>query len=131
MKDPVRVLAVDDSPDLTEYIRRMLRREPDMECVGTLDCADEVVAQAQHLNADVVLLDLSMPGTDPASILPELAQERRVVVLSGLDDQRVIDRCRSAGAAGFVSKDAGHSEILASVRAVASGGSYYPGRPVI
>jgi DNA-binding NarL/FixJ family response regulator len=123
----LRVLTVDDAPDLAEFIRRLVRREPDMECVGTLACADNLVQEAQRLNADVVLLDLSMPGVDPLSVCPDLlkAAECRVVVMSGRDDPETIDRVRAAGASGFVSKDADPGEILAGVRAVGAGETYF------
>jgi DNA-binding NarL/FixJ family response regulator len=123
----LRVLTVDDAPDLAEYIRRLMRREPDMECVGTLECADELVEHAQRLSADVVLLDLSMPGVDPLSIFAELLEcgDCRVMVMSGYDDRETIERVRSLGASGFVSKDADPLEIIAGVRAVGAGQTYF------
>ena len=62
---PIRVLCVDDHPFLVEGIRARLKLEPELELVGELASADNLVAEAKKHNADIVLMDVAMPGLDP------------------------------------------------------------------
>lgn len=122
----IRVLCVDDSRDITTVLRQCLDREPDMECVGTLHSADDLVSQVSERRPDVVLLDMTMPGRNPLAVLRELGgvaagnhRGVRVIVFSGRDDQEVVERAAEAGARGFLSKDAEVPQILGAIREAA------------
>src|SRR5262245_14680380 len=68
----IRVLLVDDVRDITMALQRCIEGEPDMEAVGTLESADHLVAEVERTHADVVLLDMTMPGKDPLEAVREL-----------------------------------------------------------
>src|SRR5689334_10017359 len=69
----IRVLCVDDSPDLAEMLARCINAEFDMESVGCLHSADNLAGEVERSHADVVLLDMTMPGKDPVAALADLA----------------------------------------------------------
>ena len=69
------MLCVDDSRDITSILGRCIDGEPDMECVGCLDTADDLAAEVQRRRPDVVLLDMNMPGRDPMAPLVEAMQQ--------------------------------------------------------
>jgi DNA-binding NarL/FixJ family response regulator len=122
---PIRVLCVDDSRDITATLGRCIAREPDMESVGSLHSADDLVRQVDERRADVVLLDMTMPGKDPLAALRDLRAHAaaRVLVFSGRDDQEAVEMAAEAGASGFLSKDAKIPVMLDAIRQVARSGA--------
>lgn len=128
---PIRVLCVDDLPDVTAVIRLLIEMEPDMECVGCLVSANELVEKVHDLKADVVLLDSTIPGAGktPFEVMSELSRESphvKIIIHSGHDDQAFIDRAMDAGAWGFVGKGVQPDVIMRAVREVAAGNTFFP-----
>jgi DNA-binding NarL/FixJ family response regulator len=102
-----RVLLCDDSPQIRELVRVVLELE-----------GNEVVSEAERLQPDVVLLDLSMPVMDGLEALPEIkrvAPDARVVVLSGFDNQRLVSQALALGADDYVPKGGDPEEIVDAV----------------
>ena len=121
----IRILIVDDAPDHARLWAILIGEQADMVVVGSLETADELVPEAQRLAADVVLLDLRMPGKPSLEALRELVAARpecRVIVCSGFDDPDVLDQCRAAGAAGHFTKSRSFTELVPLVRRLATGG---------
>jgi len=123
--DPrTKVLCVDDSADIARLCQRIVDAEADMECVGTLDCADALIEKVLQVRADVVLLDLTMPGKDPLMAIRELAVAApwcRVLGFSGYDDPARLESLLEAGAWGLVSKDSEPKRVATAIRRVAAG----------
>lgn len=127
----VRVLCVDDSEDIAELLHRLMRRDGTLEGAGVATSADGLAERVAESRADVVVLDLSMPGADPLEELRAMTERGsacRAIVMSGYDDRGTIDRAIEAGASGFVSKNGEPGEILVAIREVAKGGVYLPRR---
>lgn len=123
----IRVLIVDDHPVVRSGLRRVFEREGDIELVGEAGTGREAVFQARSLKADVILLDVAMPGQSGLEVLPILVREHpevKVLMLSMLDDPRYVREAFDAGAKGYVLKEAADIEVVAAVRAVARGGRY-------
>ena len=123
----VRVLLVDDYPIVRSGLRALLAAEDDIEVVGEAGDAREAIFETRTLNPDVILLDVVMPGESGLEVLPKLrheAPDARVLVLSIQDDSRDVREAFSAGASGYVLKEAAADEIVQAVRDVAAGGSY-------
>jgi DNA-binding NarL/FixJ family response regulator len=125
----IRVLCVDDSADIPEMLGRCIAYEPDMESVGSLSHAGHLESEVETRRADVVLLDMNMPGRDPLEAMRELlaaarARQKRVRVIaySGSSDPRSESSAREAGACGYVNKDEEVPCVLAAIRAAAAGG---------
>lgn len=121
---PVRVLCVDDHPALAEGVRARLALEPDLEYVGGLTSADDLIGQAREQRPDVVLLDIAMPGTDPFAATADLQRhfpDVRVVFLTAKVRDHYMDAAFRAGAWGYLYKGDDLDEIVAAIKRVARG----------
>jgi DNA-binding NarL/FixJ family response regulator len=122
-----RVLVVDDHPVVREGLVSVLEDQPEIEVVGSLDSAEQAVAQIGRLRPDIVLLDLELPGMDGVTAIPRLLAAHPstgVIVFTAYDaEERVLGALR-AGARGYLLKGASGQEIGQAIRAVQSGGSH-------
>jgi DNA-binding NarL/FixJ family response regulator len=102
----------------------ILEAEEDMEVVGEAADGREAVAEARRLRPDVVLMDVRMPDVDGIDATRRLlgdGSDAKVVMLTTFDmDEYVYDALR-AGASGFLLKDVPPEQLVAGIRAVASG----------
>ena len=123
----IRVLVADDHAVVRSGLRRVLDAEDDIETVGEAANADRAIFEAMELKPDVVLMDVTMPGKSGVDALPALLQsvpDARVLMLSMHDDPAYVRAAFEAGASGYVLKEAADSDVVAAVRAVASGERY-------
>ena len=127
-----RVLVADDHGLIRAGVRMLLAAESDIEVIGEAATGDEAVALARDLRADLVIMDLRMPGLDGVEATRQLIEEggggpdqlTRVLVLSTYkDDASVYDSLR-AGASGFVVKDVAPRDLVPAVRSIAKGDSW-------
>ncbi len=121
----VRVLIADDQALVRAGFRMILEAETDMEVVGEAADGREAEAEARRLKPDVVLMDVRMPEVDGIEATRRLLEgdgtETKVVMLTTFDmDEYVYDALR-AGASGFLLKDVPPEQLVAGIRAVASG----------
>ena len=126
----IKVLCVDDSPDLARMIELRLGAEPDMTSVGRLESADDLLATCARATPDVVLIDLSMPGKPTLEAVAELAAaqpQARCIVFSGYDGPDNVDEAAKAGAWGYLSKHGEPDAVVDAVRRVAAGEVVLPG----
>ncbi len=106
-RDELRVLFVDDDPILREFA--LVHLSTDTAEVKAVGDGDEALAVLAHWPADIVLVDLEMPGLDGFEVLRQLGESGRlgdlpVIVVTGREDIAAIDRAYAAGATSFVSK---------------------------
>ncbi len=123
MNQPVRVLCVDDNRLIGEAMARRIANEPRMEWAGWVSDSTEAVAAAKEKRADVVLLDIDMPG-DSFQVLVDivrLAPGAKVVMLSGHVRLEYIDRAIDGGAWGYLSKNENMDDLLRYVLSIAAG----------
>lgn len=123
----IRVLVVDDHAVVRAGLRLLLGGEEGIEAAGEAGSADEALREARRIKPDVILLDVTMPGTSGIEALPsllEVAPEARVLILSMEDDPSYVREAFAAGAQGYVLKEAIDTEVVTAVREVAGGGRY-------
>jgi two-component system response regulator NreC len=124
---PTQILVVDDHALVRSGLRILLDAEPDLEVVGEAGDMQNAVFEARALKPDVILMDVVMPGASgieaTAAVLKEVP-EAKVLVLSMQDDPVYVREAFSAGASGYVLKDAADAEVVDAVREVAGGGRY-------
>jgi len=123
----IRVLIVDDHQLVRSGLRLLLEAEEDMTVEDEAGNAADAVRLARLHKPDVVLLDVVMPGgsgLDAAPEIKEAAPKTRILVLSMQDDPSYVRQAFSAGASGYLLKEAADNELVAAVREVAGGGSY-------
>jgi DNA-binding NarL/FixJ family response regulator len=121
---PTRVMIVDDQALVRAGFRMVLDAEPDIEVVA--ECADGQAAldALPGREVDVVLMDIRMPrldGIEATRRVVARAEPPKVLVLTTFDLDEYVYAALRAGAAGFLLKDAGPSELLAAIRAVHTG----------
>ncbi len=122
----IRILLVDDQAIVREGLRAMLGIEPDMEIVGEAASGREALVLVPRLRPDIVLMDVRMPDLDGLTTLERLKRtdpDTAVIMVSLYDDADYLYRAVSAGAAGYILKEASRSELVRAVRATAQGGS--------
>ncbi|MFE2447040.1 response regulator [Stenotrophomonas sp. NPDC087984] len=122
----IKVLLADDQALLRSAFRVLVDSEADMEVVGEASDGAQAVEIARARGADVVLMDIRMPGTDGLAATrmitedPQLADVRVVMLTTFEVDEYVVDSLR-AGASGFLGKGAEPDELLAAIRIAAAG----------
>lgn len=86
-REPVRVLVVDDSPTVRAVLERVIAAEKDLAVAGCEGSAEDALALLRRTSADVILLDLDMPGMGGLEAIPQmltLSDPARILVLSSL-----------------------------------------------
>ena len=123
MSDAIRLVLVDDDALVRAGLRLMLRR-PGIEIVGECDDGSGAAAMVVKERADVVLMDIRMPGMDGITATQAVLRARpatRVVVLTTFDADELVVAALRAGAHGFLLKDSPPERIEAAVRGVVQG----------
>lgn len=122
---PVRVLLVDDDTLVRKALRQILEATNDLEVVGEAGDGDEAVRHAHQ--ADVVLMDLRMPGmggVEATSRIIHSPSPPKVVVLTTVTADTAIIDAIHAGASGFLLKTSSPEEIVNTVRAAHAGDAF-------
>jgi DNA-binding NarL/FixJ family response regulator len=121
---PIRVLLVDDQILVRMGFRMVLDAQDGVEVVGEAADGRIGVDMSHRLAPDVVLMDVRMPDTDGITatrLIVDQCPQSRVIVLTTFDLDEYAFAALRAGASGFLLKDVGPAELLASIRAVAGG----------
>jgi DNA-binding NarL/FixJ family response regulator len=122
----IRVLLVDDQHLIRAGLRMLCDAAPDIDVVGEADNGRDAIALAARLAPDVVVMDLRMPGVDGITATGRILADRpavRVLVLTTFGDDDHLYPALTAGACGFLLKDAPPAELLAGIRRAAAGDS--------
>ncbi len=121
----VRVLIVDDQALVRTGFKMILEAESDLEVVGEAADGQEALAQARSVSPDVVLMDVRMPELDGIEATRQLLGDdgatAKVVMLTTFDMDEYVYEALRAGASGFLLKDVPPEQLVAGIRAVASG----------
>lgn len=127
---PIRVLLVDDHETVRQGLKLLVDSQDDMEVVGEASDGRLGLQRASALRPDVVVMDISMPGTNgllaTQAIVKEMP-ETRVVALTRYSDAAYVKELLTAGAAAYVLKHSASSELLTAIRRVAVGHRYIDG----
>jgi DNA-binding NarL/FixJ family response regulator len=123
--DGVRVVIADDQALVRAGFRMILEAEEDIEVVGEAGDGGEAVDEVRRLGPHVVLMDVRMPELDGIEatrrLLADPAAETKVVMLTTFDMDEYVYEALRAGASGFLLKDTPPEQLVAGIRAVASG----------
>lgn len=123
----IRIFIADDHPIVRQGLRRIVEEDPGMAIVGEAGDAAALLAALQSTAADLVLLDVSMPGGPFLETLKELRARHptvRVLALSVHPEDQWAVRALRAGASGYLTKDHSPDQLLEAIRRVYRGGKY-------
>jgi DNA-binding NarL/FixJ family response regulator len=125
VSDPIRVGLVDDQALVRAGFRMVIDSQPDMSVVFEAGDGAESVARHSVSGADVLLMDVQMPGVDGISatrqILASAGEVPKILVLTTFDTDEYLFAAIAAGASGFLLKDAQPEDLLGAIRTVYAG----------
>ncbi|MDI6097275.1 response regulator transcription factor [Actinoplanes sp. NEAU-A12] len=126
----MKVLVVDDQPLLRQSLAVILGHEPDLEVVGQAGDGAAAVLRARTTRPDVVLMDVRMPGLDGLEATRRICADpalagTRVLVLSMFELDEYVYEALTAGASGFLLKDARPEDLVDAVRRTGRGESLF------
>lgn len=116
---PLRVLVAEDNDDLRSLLVTLISAEPDLECVGTANDVDAVLAGTTEHRADVLVLDLELQGRSSIDLLKTVRRngsKMTIVVFSGHSHPEMIRHTLAAGADAYVPKSADFDLLLDAIR---------------
>lgn len=126
-KAPLRILLADDHLTMRHGLKLLIDSQPDMTVIAEASDGDSAVKGALALSPDIVVMDISMPGTNGLAAtrsLKQLQPDAAIVVLTRHGDDAYLQEFLRAGVAGYVLKQSASAELLQAIRAVATGGQY-------
>jgi two-component system invasion response regulator UvrY len=123
----IRLLIADDHPVVREGLRRIVQDAPGLEVAGEVASGHELLERLPQVPADIILLDVSMPGPGFLELLQRLRTEHptvAVLVLSVHPEDQYAVRALRAGASGYLTKDHSPEELTEAIRRVYRGHKY-------
>ena len=123
----IRVVIADDHPVVQAGLRQIVAAHPDMQVVGEAADGDAVLRVLGGTPADVLLLDLAMPGAPFPGLLKHVLARYptlRVLVMSMHPEDQFAGRALREGAAGYLTKERTPEDLVEAIRKVTRGGTY-------
>jgi two-component system response regulator NreC len=124
MNAALRIMLVEDHETVREGLRLLIDQQPDMTVVAEASTGEDAVRAGQRHDIDLVIMDLSMPGSSgllAARALRDSRPRLKVVILTRHADQTYLQELLRAGVSAYVLKQSPHSELLHAIRAAAGG----------
>jgi DNA-binding NarL/FixJ family response regulator len=122
----IRVVVADDERLIRHGLRKLLELDGAIEVIGEAADGDELLTLVPGLAIDVLLLDVRMPRRSGLEVLEQLGDRRPpTLVLTTFDDAELLLAAVRAGARGFLNKDVSLDELVAAIRAVARGDTWF------
>ncbi|GLY78423.1 response regulator transcription factor [Actinoallomurus iriomotensis] len=123
---PVRVVLADDQDLVREGLRLVINRAPGLTVVGEAATGHDAIRAARRARADVVLMDIRMPGLDGLAATRRIAADDglagvRVLILTTFEVDEYIFEALRSGASGFLGKGARPAALIDAIRTVARG----------
>ncbi|HWR32410.1 MAG TPA: response regulator transcription factor [Chitinophagaceae bacterium] len=126
----IRVFIVDDHPVVIEGIHSLLQNEKDIEWAGQAMNAQSCLGFFVNNTADVVLMDISMPGIDGVELCATMKEKYPGIMILGLstfNQGLYIKKMMENGASGYILKNSSREELIEAIHAVHSGAIYFSG----
>lgn len=124
-----KILIVDDHEIVREGIRTLLARSaPEWYVCGEATNASEALEMVKSLNPDLVIMDITMPGTSglvAAERISKLHPSPRVLMFTMHDFERLGTEVRQAGAQGYVLKSQATRDLILAIRSLLAGGTFF------
>ncbi len=122
-----KLLIVDDHGVIRAGLQALLNSETDMDVVGVAENSERAIELTGQLHPDVVLMDISLPGTNGIETTRQICEKypmTRVLMLTVHQDRELLQEALINGASGYVLKQAVKSELINAIHAVSRGELY-------
>lgn len=122
----IRVAIVEDDREIRQLFVLLLDATEGFRCVGNFETAEAALAHFETETADVILMDIDLPGMSGIACTQQLRQshpELNIVMLTVHEDEKALFDSLCAGATGYILKELAPSSILEHIRTAAAGGS--------
>ncbi len=123
----IKVLIADDHAIVRTGLRALLDSEPSMKLVGEATGGYEAIELVGKSNADILVLDISMPDLDGISVTKKIKSrfpDLRILILTVHEDEAMLREAIRVGAAGYILKRAAETELISAIRAIMGGVLY-------
>ncbi len=124
----IKVVLVDDHQLIRMGITALLNSENDIEVIGEVNSAKDVLKSIESMKPDLVLMDISLDDGDGIILTKEICKrdkDVKVIMLSMHVKEDFIQRSIKAGASGYILKDSPKEELIKAIKVVADGGQYF------
>ena len=128
MTKNIRIHLADDHQIILHGIQTLLQTIPNFEVVGSSLNGTTIYDDVTKNQADVLVLDISMPEKDGIEVVKEFAEKGfpcKVIILSSYDDLKLIKEIMDLGVSGYLTKQCAGDNIIQAVQAVANGEEYF------
>ncbi len=125
---PVRILLADDHTVMRNGLRLLLERQTNLQVIGEAADGRQAVALSESANPDVVIMDIAMPnlnGIEATRQIVNRSPRVAIAILSMHSDESYVIRALKAGARAYLLKDSAEADLLAAVRALTEGKSFF------
>lgn len=123
----IRILLADDHTILRAGLKMMLNAQPDMEVIGEAQDGRQAIQEAQRLQPDVILMDITMPdlnGIEATRQIKRVLAEVKILVLTMHENDEYVFQALRAGASGYMLKEAADTELITAIHVIKSGQFY-------
>ena len=127
MDDEIRILIADDHPLMRKGLRLSVEEDPGLKVVGEASDGEMALALIAKLHPDIALLDIEMPKLDGLAVAREVIKrglDVKIIFLTFHTNEDLFRTAMELGSKGYILKDSAAQEVVAGIRAVASGRPY-------
>ncbi|MBP4139910.1 response regulator [Flavobacterium geliluteum] len=128
MKEKIRIHLADDHQVLIDGLTNLLNTVEEFEVAGTSLDGENIFEDVTKNNAEILILDISMPKKDGIEVLKEFHQKGfpcKVIILSSYDDLKIIKEVMKLGASGYLTKKCAGENIIEAIEIVHLGQEYF------
>ena len=123
---PIKVAIVEDNEETRNGLKRMIDAAPDLFCAGVFEDAESIIKIFRHLDVDIVLMDIELPGQSGIECIGQLKEMRpqvQFLVVTNYEDADKIFDALNAGATGYILKNIMRPKLLEAIKDIHAGGS--------
>ena len=124
----INIIIADDHQMCIDGIKSLLEPQQDIAIVGEALNGTDLMAILRKVQADIVLMDINMPGMDGVEATRQIRKEHKevkVLAVTMYNTREFVARLLGAGASGYILKNTGKEELLAAIHALKNGSTYF------